>query len=176
MSPLNELIKALVFASAKHRDQRRKDVCASPYINHPIQLVDVLTNEAGITDINVLKAAVLHDTIEDTQTTKEELEQHFGLQICKIVLEVSDDGNLCKNDRKQAQISHAAELSDEAKLVKLADKICNLRDVADNPPAGWDVQRRQEYFDWALAVIDGLRGVHSGLELIFDKTYAMRPE
>jgi guanosine-3',5'-bis(diphosphate) 3'-pyrophosphohydrolase len=176
MNPLNELIKALAFASAKHRDQRRKDVCASPYINHPIQLVDVLSNEAGVTDINVLLAAVLHDTIEDTETTKEELEQHFGLRICSIVLEVSDDGNLCKNDRKQAQISDAAELSNEAKLVKLADKICNLRDVADNPPAGWNVHRRQEYFDWALAVIDGLRGIHPGLESIFDETYAKRPE
>ena len=176
MNPLNELIKALAFASAKHRDQRRKDVCASPYINHPIQLVDVLSNEAGVTDINVLQAAVLHDTIEDTETTKEELEQHFGLRICSIVLEVSDDGNLCRNERKQAQISDAAELSNEAKLVKLADKICNLRDVADNPPAGWNVHRRQEYFDWALAVIDGLRGIHPGLESIFDETYAKRPE
>ena len=176
MNPLNELIKAMAFASAKHRDQRRKDVCASPYINHPIQLVDVLTNEAGVTDINVLQAAVLHDTIEDTKTTKEELEQHFGPRICNIVLEVSDDGNLCKNERKQAQINDAAELSNEAKLVKLADKICNLRDVVDNPPAGWNVQRRQEYFDWALAVIDGLRGIHPGLESIFDETYAKRPE
>jgi GTP diphosphokinase / guanosine-3',5'-bis(diphosphate) 3'-diphosphatase len=176
MNPLNELIKTMAFAAAKHRDQRRKDVCASPYINHPIQLVDVLTNEAGVTDINVLQAAVLHDTIEDTTTTKEELEQHFGQRICNIVLEVSDDGNLCRNERKQAQISDAAELSNEAKLVKLADKICNLRDVADNPPAGWNVQRRQEYFDWALAVIDGLRGIHPGLESIFDETYAKRPE
>lgn len=176
MNPLNELIKAIAFAAAKHRDQRRKDVCASPYINHPIQLVDVLTNEAGITDINVLEAAILHDTIEDTQTTSEELEQHFGQHICQIVLEVSDDGNLCRSDRKQAQISNAAELSDEARLVKLADKICNLRDVADNPPAGWDVQRRQEYFDWCLAVINGLRGVHQELERIFDEAYSKRPE
>jgi guanosine-3',5'-bis(diphosphate) 3'-pyrophosphohydrolase len=176
MNPLSELIKALVFAAGKHRDQRRKDVCASPYINHPIQLVDVLTNEVGVSDLNVLKAAVLHDTIEDTQTTREELEQAFGQHVCSIVLEVSDDGKLCKSERKQAQIRHAAELSDEAKLVKLADKICNLRDVADNPPAGWSVARRQEYFDWALAVIDGLRGIHPGLELIFDEAYAKRPE
>ena len=176
MNPINELVKAMVFASGKHRDQRRKDVCASPYINHPIQLVDVLTNEAGITDINVLKAAILHDTIEDTETTKEELEQNFGSHICTIVLEVSDDISLCKSERKQAQINHAAGLSDEAKLVKLADKICNLRDVADNPPAGWNVQRRQEYFDWALAVINGLRGIHPELELIFDQAYAKRPE
>lgn len=175
METLGELIKAMAFAARKHRDQRRKDVCASPYINHPIQLVDVLTNEAGITDIKVLIAAVLHDTIEDTETTAAELRQHFGQQICNIVLEVSDDSSLCKMDRKQAQIKTASKLSDEAKLVKLADKICNLRDVAFNPPAGWGVQRRQEYFDWALAVIDGLRGIHPGLESIFDEIYAKRP-
>jgi len=176
MSTHGKLIQALAFASSKHRDQRRKDVCASPYINHPIQLVDVLCNEAGIEDINVLTGAILHDTVEDTETTVEELTQHFGQQICDIVVEVSDDANLCKQDRKQEQINHAAMLSDEAKLVKLADKICNLRDVADNPPAGWEIERRQEYFDWALAVIDGLRGIHPGLEAIFDQAYARRPE
>ena len=176
MSTHGELIKALAFASAKHRDQRRKDVCASPYINHPIQLVDVLCNEAGVEDINVLTGAILHDTIEDTETTADELAEHFGKKISEIVLEVSDDANLCKADRKQEQITHAATLSDEAKLVKLADKICNLRDVADNPPAGWGIERRQEYFDWALAVIDGLRGIHPVLESIFDQAYARRPE
>lgn len=175
MSRTGDLIQALAFAAAKHRDQRRKDVCASPYINHPIQLVDVLCNEAGVEDINVLRGAILHDTIEDTETTADELTQHFGQQICEIVLEVSDDANLCKADRKQEQINHAATLSDEAKLVKLADKICNLRDVADNPPAGWGIERRQEYFDWALAVIDGLRGIHPLLESIFDQAYARRP-
>lgn len=176
MQMLGEFIKAMAFAAHKHRDQRRKDVCASPYINHPIQLVDVLCNEAGVSDVNVLCAAILHDTIEDTETTAEELAEHFGQQISDIVVEVSDDTNLCRADRKQAQIYHAAELTDEAKLVKLADKICNLRDVADNPPAGWEMQRRQEYFDWALAVIDGLRGVHPVLEKLFDETYAKRPE
>lgn len=175
MDELGKFLKAMAFAAHKHRDQRRKDVCASPYINHPIQLVDVLCNEAGVTDANVLCAAVLHDTIEDTETTAEELAQHFGQQISDIVVEVSDDTNLCKFDRKQAQIHHAGDLSDEAKLVKLADKICNLRDVADNPPAGWDLQRRQEYFDWGLAVINGLRGVHSDLEKIFDETYLKKP-
>jgi len=176
MEMLGKFIKAMAFAAHKHRDQRRKDVCASPYINHPIQLVDVLCNEAGVSDVNVLCAAILHDTIEDTETTAEELAEHFGQQISNIVVEMSDDTNLCRADRKQAQIYHAAELTDEAKLVKLADKICNLRDVADNPPAGWEIQRRQEYFDWALAVIDGLRGVHPVLEKIFDETYAKRPE
>ena len=176
METLSNLIKAIAFAAGKHRDQRRKDVCASPYINHPIQLVDVLCNEADVYDVNVLCAAALHDTIEDTETTADELIQHFGQKICAIVLEVSDDGNLCKTERKDEQIRQAPGLSDEAKLVKLADKICNLRDVADNPPAGWGLQRRQEYFDWGKAVIDGLRGIHPRLESIFDETYSKRPQ
>lgn len=175
MKEMGDLIDALAFAAARHRDQRRKDVCASPYINHPIQLVHVLCNEAGVTDIRVLMAAVLHDTIEDTETTEEDLKKTFGEEIANIVLEVSDDTSLCRADRKHAQVMNASQLSDAAKQVKLADKICNLRDVADNPPAGWSLERRQEYFDWAKAVIDGLRGVHPALEQVFDQTYARRP-
>lgn len=169
------VLKALAFAAHKHRDQRRKDIVASPYINHPIQLADVLCNEGGITDSEVLAAAILHDTIEDTQTTAEELKEHFGQAICDIVLEVSDDKSLCKSDRKQQQIDHAPHISHKAKLVKLADKICNLRDVIDNAPAGWELERRQEYFDWAKAVIDGCRGAHDRLEATFDAVYANRP-
>lgn len=169
------VLKALAFAASKHRDQRRKDIAASPYINHPIQLADVLCNEGGVTDSEILTAAILHDTIEDTETTAEELGRHFGPDIRDIVLEVSDDKSLCKAERKQQQIEHAPHISHKAKLVKLADKICNLRDVIDNPPAGWDLERRQEYFDWAKAVIDGCRGEHDRLEKAFDAVYAKRP-
>ena len=169
------VLRALAFAAVKHRDQRRKDIVASPYINHPIQLADVLCNEGGVTDSDTLAAAILHDTLEDTETTKEELVEHFGQAIADIVDEVSDDKGLCKAERKQQQIDHAPNISDKAKLVKLADKICNLRDVIDSPPAGWDLQRRQDYFDWAKAVIDGCRGIHPQLEAVFDQVYANRP-
>ena len=180
-SPINEndlklLLKALSFATHKHRDQRRKDVCASPYINHPIILANILCNEANVTDIEVICGALLHDTVEDTETTPEELEHKFGASIMAIVLEVTDDKDKSKVERKQAQIDHAAAISDKAKLVKLADKISNLRDVGVNPPAGWSLQRRQEYFDWAKQVIDQLRGVHPQLEKIFDAAFLGRPE
>src|SRR5574341_149609 len=158
------LLKALAFAAHKHRDQRRKDPEASPYINHPIALADVLVNEGGVRDVEVLCAALLHDTVEDTATTSEELERAFGPRIARIVAEVTDDKTLSKSERKRLQIEHAAALSPEAKLVKLADKICNLRDVAERPPATWDLARRREYFDWAKQVIDRLRGAHRGLE------------
>ena len=170
-----QLITALAFAADKHKNQRRKDADASPYINHPIALANLLLNEAGVEDQRVLIAAVLHDTIEDTDTTEQELVKHFGKDVADIVLEVTDDKTLPKAERKQLQIEHAAHISRRAKLVKLADKICNLRDISASPPADWSIQRKQEYFDWAKAVVDGLRGVHPGLEHLFDKAYEGRP-
>ena len=168
------LLRALAFAAHKHRDQRRKDPEASPYINHPIALADVLVNEGGVTDMEVLCAALLHDTLEDTATTEQELAVAFGARIAGIVAEVTDDKKLPKAERKRLQIERAAALSPQAKLVKLADKICNLRDVAERPPEGWDLARRREYFEWAKRVVDGLRGTHPKLEAAFDAAYAMR--
>jgi guanosine-3',5'-bis(diphosphate) 3'-pyrophosphohydrolase len=168
------ILHALEFASLKHRDQRRKDADASPYINHPIALATLLTREGVVEDI-VLAAAILHDTLEDTQTTPAELREHFGERVAGIVAEVTDDKNLLKVERKRLQIEHAATISREAKLVKLADKICNVRDVADHPPARWDLARRREYFEWAKAVVDRMRGTHPGLERRFDDAYALKP-
>lgn len=172
---MNKLIKAISFASEKHSKQCRKDADASPYINHPIALADVLANEAGIDDERVLASAVLHDTIEDTETTEKEIVELFGRDIADIVLEVTDDKSIEKAERKRLQIVHASTISRAAKLVKLADKICNLRDVAASPPADWDLSRRREYFDWAKKVVDALRGVHPELERIFDAAYGNRP-
>lgn len=169
------VLRASAFAAHKHRNQRRKDVDASPYINHPLTLANVLANEAGVTDTVTLCAALLHDTVEDTDTTADELTQAFGAEISDIVLEVTDDRSLPKAERKRLQVEHAATISDRAKLVKLADKISNLRDVATSPPAGWPLERRREYFDWAKSVVDRLRGVHPGLEQAFDLAYAARP-
>lgn len=172
---LSILVSATAFAAEKHRNQRRKDEEASPYINHPIALASVLVNEAGIGDTTVVAAALLHDTIEDTATTAEELLEAFGELIADVVLEVTDDKSLPKAERKRLQVEHAPRLSQGAKLVKLADKICNLRDVRRTPPLDWSLNRRREYFDWAKSVVDGLRGVHSGLEQLFDAEYAERP-
>jgi len=172
---LKRLLKALTFAAHKHRDQRRKDVESSPYINHPIALANILCNEGHVTDVNVICAALLHDTVEDTDTTPEELGREFGGEIRGMVMDVTDDKTLEKAARKQRQIEHAAHISDQAKLVKLADKTSNLRDMASNPPTDWDLQRRREYFDWATAVIERVRGVHGPMETIFDEAYAKWP-
>jgi GTP diphosphokinase / guanosine-3',5'-bis(diphosphate) 3'-diphosphatase len=168
------IIRASAFAADKHRNQRRKDADASPYINHPIALANTLA-QAGIGDPMVLVAALLHDTIEDTDTTADELAGVFGPEIAAIVLEVTDDKSLPKAERKRLQVTHAPHLSARAKLVKLADKICNLRDVSDSPPYDWPLERRREYFDWARQVVAGLRGTHTGLEQLFDAEYGRRP-
>lgn len=166
------LIRALAFASLKHRNQRRKDAESSPYINHPIALADVLANEGGVRDIRVLCAAILHDTIEDTETTASELNSHFGEEIASIVLEVTDDKTVEKELRKELQVERAKYCSDEAKLVKLADKICNLRDILCSPPSTWSSERKQAYFSWAARVIAGLRGVHPQMEEMCDSLLA----
>ncbi len=169
-------IKAIAFAAEKHRNQRRKDVYASPYINHPIALANVLANEAGVHDLDVLCAAILHDTMEDTETTCAELEAVFGAKIASIVQEVSDDKNLEKQVRKQRQIEHAPFISHQAKLVKLADKICNLRDILASPPADWPLLRKLQYFEWAAKVVAGLRDAHPQMAQIFDYTHARKKE
>jgi len=169
------LFRALAFAAHKHRDQRRKDAEASPYINHPIALAKLLVNEARVTDPAILAAALLHDTVEDTATTKEELRRVFGPRIARIVAEVTDNKRLKKATRKRLQIERAARASKEARHVKLADKICNLRDIARRPPAQWDLKHRREYFEWARRVIDQLRGTNARLEALFDGAYALKP-
>ncbi|MBF8270137.1 MAG: Metal dependent phosphohydrolase [Gammaproteobacteria bacterium] len=169
------IFRALAFAARRHRDQRRKDVQATPYINHPIELAELLINDGEITDVNVIAAAILHDTVEDTETTIAELENMFGSAIAGIVGEVTDDKSLSKAERKRLQIEHAATRSDAAKLVKLADKICNLRDMLSFPPADWPQERIRAYFDWAHAVIQQVRGVHPQLERLFDAEYARKP-
>ncbi|MBI3892462.1 MAG: bifunctional (p)ppGpp synthetase/guanosine-3',5'-bis(diphosphate) 3'-pyrophosphohydrolase [Candidatus Wallbacteria bacterium] len=169
------LLRSLLFAAEKHRDQRRKGVDASPYINHPIAVAEILANTGGVKDSCVLAAALLHDTIEDTQTTREELESNFGPEVAAIVLEVTDDKSLPKSRRKQHQIEHAPHLSVNAKLVKLGDKICNLRDVANSPPVDWSLERRRDYFEWARQVVEGIRGTNGALEKVFDDAYAKMP-
>jgi guanosine-3',5'-bis(diphosphate) 3'-pyrophosphohydrolase len=165
------LLEAVAFAAEKHRHQRRKDAHASPYINHPIALASLLKRE-GVDDVAVLCAALLHDTIEDTRTTPEELRTHFGELITAIVLEVTDDKTLPKSERKRLQVLHAGTVSHRAKLVKLADKICNVYDMVAAPPADWGVERKREYLRWAKEVVDGLRGAHPALERIFDDVHA----
>ncbi len=172
---LAEVVKALAFAAEKHRHQRRKDREASPYINHPIDLASILTNEASVVDPLVLCAAILHDTVEDTETTLDEITACFGAEVSALVAEVTDDKSKPKDERKRLQVEHAPHASFRAQQVKLADKISNLRDMAHSPPATWDLERRRAYFDWCKRVVDGVRGRHAALEALFDAAYQGKP-
>jgi guanosine-3',5'-bis(diphosphate) 3'-pyrophosphohydrolase len=171
---LTFLLHVLAFAAWKHHRQRRNDADQSAYINHPIALACLLAG-CGIKDRVTLAAALLRDTIEDTDATEPDLRAVFGNEITDTVLEVTDDKALKRADRKRLQIEHAARLSQRAKLVKLADNICNLRDVTYNPPLGWSLEQKREYFDWAKAVVNQMRGTHERLEALFDVEYAQRP-
>jgi guanosine-3',5'-bis(diphosphate) 3'-pyrophosphohydrolase len=174
-SDIQTILKAAAFAAHKHRDQRRKDEAASPYINHPIALANILANEGGITDATVIVAALLHDTVEDTETTPAELQNLFGEDVARVVMEVTDDKSLPKAQRKRLQIEHAGNISARAKLVKMADKISNLRDIAASAPKDWTLVRRREYFDWAKQVVDGLGDVSPPLRGAFDAAYRRKP-
>ena len=169
------ILKATEFAADKHRGQSRKDAANTPYINHPVAVAHLLSDYADIRVANVIVAALLHDTVEDTDTTVDDIEELFGRVVRDIVIEVTDDKSLPSERRKQLQIEHAGSLSHAARLVKLADKICNLQDIISRPPVTWSLERKREYFEWAKAVIDQLRGTNAKLEALFDDIYLQKP-
>ncbi|XP_069758566.1 guanosine-3',5'-bis(diphosphate) 3'-pyrophosphohydrolase MESH1 [Narcine bancroftii] len=173
-SDVARILDAADLAASKHRHQRRKDAEQTPYINHPLGVSRILTHEAAVTDVAVLQAALLHDTVEDTDTTLEEIEERFGEKVRSIVAEVTDDKSLSKVERKELQIQHAPHCSHEAKLVKLADKLYNLRDMKCCTPQGWTKERVEEYFVWASKVVAGLRGTNQALENSLDALFKER--
>jgi len=164
------LLQALSFAAERHKEGKRKGTGGTPYINHPIEVAMILATDGHVDDEAILVAAVLHDTVEDTSTTFQELEARFGAEVRRLVEEVTDDQHLPKTERKRLQIEHAPHLSPKAKLIKIADKISNVRDVTHSPPAHWPHQRRCEYLDWAEKVVAGLRGANPAVEALFDQT------
>lgn len=161
------ILKALRFSAEKHNEQRRKDAKSSPYINHPIQVAETLWTVGEVRDVTLLVASVLHDTIEDTGTQPEEIRAEFGEEVLALVLEVSDDKRLPKPVRKRLQVEMASYKSHSARLLKLADKICNVRDLLVSPPSNWSLQRRQEYLLWTEEVVAGLRGTNEKLETCY---------
>ena len=164
-----QLLQAIAFAADKHRGQRRKDAEGSPYINHVIAVATVLAVEGEVSDPVTLIAAALHDTVEDTQTTFEELEEQFGPEVTDLVRELTDDKSLEKTERKRLQIEHARNSSNGAKELKIADKICNIRDITVSPPADWPLHRRLNYLTWSEQVVAGCRGVNAKLDQAFDQ-------
>ncbi|XP_027522534.1 guanosine-3',5'-bis(diphosphate) 3'-pyrophosphohydrolase MESH1 [Corapipo altera] len=173
-SDVARLLEAVDFAARKHKEQRRKDPEGTPFINHPIGVARILAHEAGVTDIVVLQAALLHDTVEDTDTTLSEIEEQFGVDVRRVVEEVTDDKMLPKMERKRLQVERAPGCSPRAKLVQLADKLYNLRDLNRCTPQGWSAERVQEYFRWAALVVSGLRGTSAPLEGALQRLFEER--
>jgi len=169
---MNRLLTALAFACDRHRNQRRRDLYASPYVNHAIDLVHLLANEVGVDDERVLIAAILHDTVKNTGTTAQELGREFGNEIADIVAEVYRFQTVPHHvvAAGQPPLGRDAQLSRRAKLVLMADRICNMRDVLSSPPVAWTVLHKREYFNRSRAVLERLRGAHPALEHIFDET------
>ena len=171
LEAIQAVLKAAQFAAIKHAGQKRKGEATEPYINHLIEVAGLVSNAITEPDTNLVTAAFLHDTIEDTKTTKEELVQAFGSDVADLVVEVTDDKSLPDAVRKRLQVEHAPGLSIRAQVIKIADKISNLRGILYSPPANWDWRRKREYFDWGKQVVDGLTAPNQMLRREFDSVF-----
>jgi guanosine-3',5'-bis(diphosphate) 3'-pyrophosphohydrolase len=173
---LDAILDAVVFAAEKHQGQVRKNKKHSPYITHPLLVAKVIFQIGGVGDEKILSAAILHDTIEDTETNNKEIKDRFGGDVLSIILEVTDDKSKDKLERKRLQVLHAPDLSYEARIVKLADKLINCRDILYDPPEDWTLERRQDYIQWGADVVENIRGTNQALESAFDLMLAEAQE
>ncbi len=168
-SDVSKVIRAAHFAAVKHAAQRRKGEAAEPYVNHVLEVANLVA-EAGL-DADVIAAALLHDTVEDTATSAAELEAEFGTIVTRLVLELTDDKSLPKAERKRLQVERAPHKSASAQAIKTADKISNLRSILASPPADWDQERKRQYFEFANAVVAGLSLAPESLRTEFAAVY-----
>jgi len=171
MDDVLSLTKAMNFAARKHIHQRRKGELQEPYFNHLAEVAAMLAQHTNGADAELVIAGLLHDTIEDTNTTYDELVREFGQNVADIVRECTDDKSLPKPERKRLQAEHAPNKSEKARMIKIADKTSNLRSILESPPKEWSEERKREYFIWAKSVVDGCRGLNKGLEEEFDRLY-----
>lgn len=168
---LHSILEAAVFAAEKHAPQKRKGAAGEPYINHLLEVAELVSSALTQPDPNLVMAALLHDTVEDTGVTKEQLTERFSLDVATLVMECTDDKSLPKAERKRLQIVHAPGISARAQVIKLADKISNLRSMLYSPPADWDLDRRRQYFEWARQVVTALSHPDPVLLAEFERTY-----
>jgi len=171
-SSVQRILAAARFAAEKHASQRRKGSDGEPYIGHLLEVAELVAATADVLDTELLVAALLHDTVEDTATSSEELREKFGDDVASLVAEVTDDKTLPKATRKALQVRNAPHKTARAAAIKLADKISNLRAILANPPADWSYDRKREYFDWARQVVDGLPSPNPKLKAEFDRIFA----
>jgi (p)ppGpp synthase/HD superfamily hydrolase len=145
-------------------------------VNHLLEVAELVAGSSEGTDTNLIQAALLHDTVEDTATTMDEIRERFGDDVASLVAEVTDDKSLPKATRKALQVRNAPHKTERAARIKLADKISNLRAILATPPTDWSVERQREYFEWARQVVEGLPAPNASLKAEFDRTYARLDE
>ncbi|MDB5806831.1 MAG: metal dependent phosphohydrolase [Betaproteobacteria bacterium] len=167
---LTRVTRAFDFACRAHAKQRRKGAGQEPYVNHLAEVADLVAQATGGSDPDLVIAALLHDTVEDQDVKREEIAALFGEDVARIVMEVTDDKTLEKDVRKRMQVEHAAHISKQARILKIADKTSNLRSIQYSPPP-WPESRKRRYFAWAQAVVSQARGVNPWIEAAFDKEY-----
>lgn len=168
---VRRILAAALFAAEKHAQQKRKGENAEPYFNHLLEVAELIATSSPDLDVELMMAAFLHDTVEDTGVTLQELEQRFGKDVAALVAEVTDDKSLPKEIRKQLQVEHTPEKSPRAQTLKLADKTSNLRAIISSPPVGWSLERKRQYFEWARQVVSGIASPNEFLKSEFDKAY-----
>ncbi len=168
---VRDVLKAAHFAAERHSAQRRKGAAAEPYINHLLEVAELVSGALAEPDTDLVIAALLHDTVEDVAVTKQELDRTFGSDVANLVMEVTDDKSLPKRERKRLQVLNAPKKSVRAQVIKLADKISNLRAMLASPPADWSVRQRLEYIEWAKEVVDALSAPDHGLKAEFERLY-----
>lgn len=171
VDPVLRIMAAARFAAEKHAQQKRKGENGEPYFNHLLEVAELIAASSPSLDVELVMAAFLHDTVEDTGVTLQELEQRFGKDVAVLVAEVTDDKSLPKEIRKQLQVEHTPEKSSRAQTLKLADKISNLHAIISSPPVGWSRERKQQYFEWARQVVSGIASPNQFLKSEFDKAY-----
>ena len=167
MNGLVLVSRAADFAAERHRDQRRKGTGQVPYVNHLADVARLLAVATKGADAELVAAGWLHDTVEDTVTSHDELVSAFGDDVASLVREVTDDKSLPKAERKRLQVVKTSAKTPRARMIKLADLTSNLRQLPDD----WEAQRIREYFEWADQVAAGCRGINSELEGIFDQIF-----
>lgn len=169
---LVQLARAADFAARRHVAQRRKGDAAEPYVNHLTEVARLLAEATDGQDPVLVMGGLLHDTLEDTDATYEDLVEEFGADVAALVAEVTDDKSLAKEERKRLQIEKTPGKSRRARLLKLADKTSNLRSLIQSPPRGWTEERLRDYVLWAEAVARSCRGLNDRLEAGFDAALA----
>ncbi|MEP9351489.1 HD domain-containing protein [Xanthobacter sp. KR7-225] len=167
-APLALAVRALAFATLRHADQRRKGRRGEPYVNHLAEVALLVSEATSGADAALVAAALLHDVVEDQGVTLAEVAATFGADVAHLVAEVTDDKALPPEERKRLQVVHAPALSARGKLLKLADKVANLRSLAEDPPTDWETPRALAYVAWSREVAAGLRGASPALEAAFD--------